>query len=334
MRVLSGTQPTGANLHVGNYLGALRQYVDFQDKAEEALYFIADYHSMTTVRDAELRHAQSQAVALDYLAAGLDPERALLFRQSDVPQVCELTWILSTVTPMGLLERSHAYKDRIANGQSADHGLFAYPVLMASDVLIYHADIVPVGQDQKQHLEMARDMAQRFNHAYDTEALKLFEPYILEDSAVVPGTDGRKMSKSYGNTIRHRLDARRGPEGSGGRRLSAVAPVRGRGRAGRDGRAGEGGWPGLGGCEEGSAGAHPRLLRPHAGAPGRFREAARRRARHPAARCGRCSRPGRPGARGLPGGSRARHARLKDRQAPSPRGAGLRAMPALSRSGL
>jgi tryptophanyl-tRNA synthetase len=201
MRVLSGTQPTGANLHVGNYLGALRQYVEFQDKADEALYFIADYHSMTTVRDADLRHAQSQAVALDYLAAGLDPERALLFRQSDVPQVCELSWILSTVTPMGLLERSHAYKDRIANGQSADHGLFAYPVLMASDVLIYHADIVPVGQDQKQHLEMARDMAQRFNHAYDTEALKLFDPYILEDSAVVPGTDGRKMSKSYGNTI-------------------------------------------------------------------------------------------------------------------------------------
>ena len=201
MRVLSGTQPTGAHLHIGNYLGALRQYVEFQDKADEALYFIADYHSMTTVRDADLRHAQSQAVALDYLAAGLDPERALLFRQSDVPQVCELSWILSTVTPMGLLERSHAYKDRIANGQSADHGLFAYPVLMASDVLIYHADIVPVGQDQKQHLEMARDMAQRFNHAYDTEALKLFDPYILEDSAVVPGTDGRKMSKSYGNTI-------------------------------------------------------------------------------------------------------------------------------------
>jgi len=201
MRVLSGTQPTGANLHIGNYLGALRQYVEFQDKAEEALYFIADYHSMTTVRDAALRRVQSEAVALDYLAVGLDPARATLFLQSDVPQVCELSWILSTVTPMGLLERSHAYKDRIANGQPADHGLFAYPVLMAADVLIYHADVVPVGQDQKQHLEMARDMAQRFNHAYETEALKLFEPMILEEAAVVPGTDGRKMSKSYGNAI-------------------------------------------------------------------------------------------------------------------------------------
>ena len=201
MRVLSGSQPTGANLHIGNYLGALRQYVAFQDEADEALYFIADYHSMTSVRDAALRRSHSQAVALDYLAVGLDPEKATLFLQSDVPEVCELAWILSTVTPMGLLERSHAYKDRIANGQSADHGLFAYPVLMAADVLLYHADVVPVGQDQKQHLEMARDMAQRFNHAYQTQALKLFEPMILEGTAVVPGTDGRKMSKSYGNTI-------------------------------------------------------------------------------------------------------------------------------------
>jgi tryptophanyl-tRNA synthetase len=140
-------------------------------------------------------------VALDYLACGLDPARAILFRQSDVPEVCELAWLLSTVTPMGLLERGHAYKDKIAQGIPADHGLFAYPVLMAADILLYHSDLVPVGQDQKQHLEMARDIAQRFNFAYGDEVLKLPEPHILEGVAVVPGTDGRKMSKSYQNTI-------------------------------------------------------------------------------------------------------------------------------------
>jgi tryptophanyl-tRNA synthetase len=140
-------------------------------------------------------------VALDYLACGLDPVRTLLFRQSDVPQVTELAWLLSTVTPMGLLERGHAYKDRIAAGQSADHGLFAYPVLQAADILIYRSDLVPVGQDQKQHIEMARDIAIRFNHSYGDELLVVPEPYIPEEVAVVPGTDGRKMSKSYGNTI-------------------------------------------------------------------------------------------------------------------------------------
>jgi len=201
MRVLSGTTPSGETLHLGNYFGALRQYVALQEKYAESLYFIADYHSMNAVREAEQRRRNTRNVALDFLAVGLDPSRAILFRQSDVPEVCELAWLLSTVTPMGLLERSHAYKDKVAQGQSADHGLFAYPVLMAADILIYHSDLVPVGQDQKQHLEMCRDMAQRFNHTYGSEVLKLPEPYILEEAAVVPGTDGRKMSKSYGNTI-------------------------------------------------------------------------------------------------------------------------------------
>jgi len=156
---------------------------------------------MTSVRDGALRRRYTQSVALDYLAAGLDPERAVLYRQSDLPEVCELTWLLTTVTPMGMLERAHAYKAAMDKGEHVDHGLFSYPVLMAADILLYRADVVPVGQDQKQHIEMARDMAQRFNHAYDCEVLVLPEPYILEDTAVVPGTDGQKMSKSYGNTI-------------------------------------------------------------------------------------------------------------------------------------
>ena len=201
MRVLSGTKPTADSLHLGNYFGALRQFVALQERHAEALYFIADYHSMTTVRDAEQRRRYTLNVALDYLAAGLNPESAILFRQSDIPEVCELTWLLSSVTPMGMLERAHAYKAAMDRGESVDHGLFTYPVLMAADILLYHADLVPVGQDQKQHIEMTRDMAQRFNHAYDCEALVLPEPYIMKDSAIVPGTDGRKMSKSYDNTI-------------------------------------------------------------------------------------------------------------------------------------
>ena len=201
MRVLSGTKPTGDSLHLGNYFGALRQFVALQEKYDESLYFIADYHSMTTVRDAALRKRYTTNVALDYLAAGLDPERAILFRQSDIPEVCELTWLLTSVTPMGMLERAHAYKAAMDKGESVDHGLFTYPVLMAADILLYHSDLVPVGQDQKQHIEMTRDMAQRFNHAYDCEALVIPEPYIMKDTAVVPGTDGQKMSKSYGNTI-------------------------------------------------------------------------------------------------------------------------------------
>jgi tryptophanyl-tRNA synthetase len=200
MRVLSGIQPSGDFLHLGNYFGAIRQQIELAD-AHEALLFIADYHSMTSVRDAAKRREFTRAVALDYLACGLDPERTLLFRQSDVPEVCELAWLLSTVTPMGLLERAHAYKDRIAQGQPADHGLFAYPVLQAADILLYRADLVPVGQDQKQHIEMARDMAQRFNHTYGEDLLVVPEPFIPDDVAVVPGTDGRKMSKSYANAI-------------------------------------------------------------------------------------------------------------------------------------
>jgi tryptophanyl-tRNA synthetase len=200
MRVLSGTQPSHDHLHIGNYFGALRQQVELQQKFE-ALIFIADLHSMNSVRNADDRRRFSRAVALDFLASGLDPTRAILFRQSDVPEVCELAWYLSTVTPMGLLERGHAYKDKIAQGQSANHGLFAYPVLMAADILLYRADLVPVGSDQKQHIEMARDMAEAFNRSYETEVLALPEPYILDDVAVVPGIDGRKMSKSYANTI-------------------------------------------------------------------------------------------------------------------------------------
>ena len=200
MRVLSGTQPSNDHLHIGNYFGALRQQVALQQKYE-TLIFIADLHSMNSVRDAEQRRRYSREVALDFLACGLDPAQAMLFRQSDVPEVCELAWYLSTLTPMGLLERSHAYKDKLAQGQSANHGLFAYPVLMAADILLYRADLVPVGRDQKQHIEMARDMAEAFNRTYGAEVLTLPEPQILDDVAVVPGTDGRKMSKSYENGI-------------------------------------------------------------------------------------------------------------------------------------
>jgi tryptophanyl-tRNA synthetase len=200
VRILSGITSSGEP-HIGNYFGAMRQHVALQERGQ-AIYFIADYHSMTVVRDAGERRRLVREVALDYLALGLDPARTLLYRQSDLPEVCELTWILTSITPMGLLERSHAYKDKISQGLPLDHGLFAYPVLMAADILIYRADLVPVGQDQKQHLEMARDIAQRFNHVYGAAVFELPEPQILEEVAVVPGIDGRKMSKSYGNAIR------------------------------------------------------------------------------------------------------------------------------------
>jgi len=200
VRILSGITSSG-ECHIGNYFGAIRQHVEFQDKGE-AIYFIADYHSMTSIRDGAERRRLVREVVLDYLACGLDPQRAVLYRQSDIPEVCELTWILTSIVPMGLLERSHAFKDKVAQGMSVDHGLFAYPVLMAADILIYNSDLVPVGQDQKQHLEMTRDMAQRFNHIYGVEVFKLPEPHILEDVAVVSGVDGRKMSKSYDNTLR------------------------------------------------------------------------------------------------------------------------------------
>jgi tryptophanyl-tRNA synthetase len=208
MRILSGVQPSG-KLHIGNYFGAIRQFVEFQHQGH-GLYFIADLHALTTIRNANLLRELTFDVALNFLALGLDPERATLFRQSDIPEVTELTWILSTVTPMGLLERAHSYKDKTARGISPDHGLFAYPVLMAADILIYHSDLVPVGKDQKQHVEITRDIAVKFNQTYckgfdphtgEGGALKLPDPHILDDTAVVPGVDGQKMSKSYGNTI-------------------------------------------------------------------------------------------------------------------------------------
>ena len=197
-RILSGIQPSGA-LHLGNYLGMMRPAVELQQHGE-ALYFIADLHALTTMRDPEALRRYSRDVALDFLACGLDPSRTFLFRQSDIPKVPLLTWILSTVTPMGLLERCHSYKDKIANGIAPSHALFSYPVLMAADILIYDSDIVPVGKDQKQHLEVTRDIAVKMNETFGP-VFKLPEPSIREDAAIVPGTDGEKMSKSYGNTI-------------------------------------------------------------------------------------------------------------------------------------
>ena len=197
--VLSGIQPSG-NLHLGNYFGALQQYLEFLNKGFRCYYFLANYHALTSLRDPARLLEMTRAAAADYLALGLDPARCAIYRQSDVPEVCELQWLLTTVTPMGLLERAHAYKDKVAQGIPADHGLFAYPVLQAADILIVRANFVPVGQDQKQHVEITRDIAQYFNSAYG-EVLTLPEPYIPEAVAVVPGRDGRKMSKSYNNTI-------------------------------------------------------------------------------------------------------------------------------------
>jgi len=198
MRILSGIQPTGI-LHIGNYFGMMRPAIALQAKGE-AFYFIADYHALTTIDNPETLRSNSRRVALDFLACGLDPDRATLFRQSDVPQVTELAWILSTVTPKALLERAHSYKDKIARGLPASAGLFTYPVLMAADILIYDSDMVPVGKDQKQHIEMARDIALKFNETFGG-GLKLPEPYIQAATETVPGIDGQKMSKSYGNTI-------------------------------------------------------------------------------------------------------------------------------------
>jgi len=199
MRVLSGIQPTG-RFHLGNYFGAIRQYIALQDN-EQAFYFIADLHALTTVRHAEELKDNVQNAALDLLALGLNPEQATLFRQSDVPEVTELTWLLMTVTQMSLLEKCHAYKDKIAKGLAADAGLFTYPVLMAADILAYDSNIVPVGLDQVQHLEVTRDLAIRFNHIYGQDVFTLPEAHVIEAAAKVPGTDGEKMSKSYGNTI-------------------------------------------------------------------------------------------------------------------------------------
>ncbi|HQR05177.1 MAG TPA: tryptophan--tRNA ligase [Gemmatales bacterium] len=197
-RILSGVQPSG-KLHLGNYFGAIRQHIALQDIGE-CFYFIADYHSMTSLQDANILRDNVRDVALDYLALGLDPNKAAFFRQSDVPEVTELTWFLSTVTGMGLLERAHSYKDKVARGISPSVGLFTYPILMAADILIYRSNVVPVGQDQVQHLEMTRDMAGSFNSTYKTDLFPLPEAK-LDVAAVVPGIDGKKMSKSYGNTI-------------------------------------------------------------------------------------------------------------------------------------
>jgi tryptophanyl-tRNA synthetase len=199
MRILSGLQPSG-RLHIGNYFGMMEAALKLQHEGE-AFYFIADYHSLTSIQDGKLLRSHVRDLAIDFLACGLDPAKCVLFRQSDVPEHTELAWILSTVTPMGLLERCHSYKDKIANGLSPSHGLFAYPVLMAADILIYDSDIVPVGKDQKQHVEVTRDIAVKMNLAFGEGLLKVPEPRIREETAVVPGLDGRKMSKSYDNTI-------------------------------------------------------------------------------------------------------------------------------------
>ena len=199
MRILSGIQPTG-RFHWGNYFGAIRQYVALQDN-EQSFYFIADLHALTTIREPKVLAGFTRDAALDLLALGLNPDKATLFRQSDVPEVVELMWLLMTVTQMSLLEKCHAYKDKVSKGLTADAGLFTYPVLMAADILLYDSDLVPVGADQVQHIEVTRDIAQRFNHTYGGEFLRLPEARVLDSTAKVPGTDGEKMSKSYGNTI-------------------------------------------------------------------------------------------------------------------------------------
>jgi tryptophanyl-tRNA synthetase len=197
-RVLTGITPSGT-LHIGNYFGAMRPAIELQ-AGGDAFYFIADYHSMTALTDAKERRRYTREIALDWLACGLDPQKAVFWRQSDIAEVCELTWMLGTLTPMGLLERAHSYKDKTARGIAPNFGLFAYPVLMAADILLFDTNIVPVGKDQKQHLEMTRDIAIKFNFTYG-ETFVVPEERISEDVAVIPGLDGQKMSKSYGNTI-------------------------------------------------------------------------------------------------------------------------------------
>lgn len=197
--ILSGIQPSG-KLHIGNYFGAIRQHLDFQDKGD-AFYFIANYHSLTSVQDGQLLRDYTFHVALDYLALGMDPDKCTFFVQSDVPQVLELSWILGSLTPVSMMEKGVSYKDKVAHGLQPNIGLFTYPVLQAADILIYHSDLVPVGADQKQNIEISRDLAARFNRVYKGEYLKIPEPYIVESVATVTGLDGRKMSKSYDNTI-------------------------------------------------------------------------------------------------------------------------------------
>src|SRR5580704_17807372 len=191
-RILTGIQPTGT-LHIGNYFGAMRPAIAAQAKGE-GFYFIADYHSMTALFDAAERRRNTFGVALDWIACGLDPEKSVFWRQSDAPEVTELAWILGTLTPKGLLERATSYKDKVAKDIAPNFGLFAYPVLMAADILLYDVNVVPVGKDQKQHLEMARDMAIKFNQTYG-DTFVVPEPQIREDTSAVPGLDGQKMSK-------------------------------------------------------------------------------------------------------------------------------------------
>ena len=198
MKILSGIQPSG-QLHIGNYFGMMQTMISHMESAE--LYvFIVDLHALTSVHDRDRLAAGTLEAAADFLALGLDPDKCIFWVQSDVPEVCELTWILSTLAPMGLIERCHSYKDKVAKGVAATHGLFSYPVLMAADILLYQAEQVPVGKDQKQHLEVARDLAIKFNNQYG-ETFVVPEPAISETTATVPGIDGQKMSKSYGNTI-------------------------------------------------------------------------------------------------------------------------------------
>ena len=199
-RVLTGVQSSGT-LHIGNYFGAMRPCIEAQkDENSDRFYFIANFHALTQLPEPALLRQRIWDVAVDFIACGIDPEKTVFFRQSDVPQVQELAWMLSCLTPMGLLERCHSYKDKLAHGQEANHGLFAYPVLMAADRLLYDSTHVPVGKDQKQHLEVTRDIAIRFNNRYG-EIFVVPEPIISEDVAVIPGIDGQKMSKSYGNAI-------------------------------------------------------------------------------------------------------------------------------------
>jgi tryptophanyl-tRNA synthetase len=197
-RILTGIQPSGS-LHLGNYFGAMRPLIELQERGQ-VFAILVDLHALTSVRDAAALRANVRSGALAFLASGLDPDRSIFFRQSEVPEHTELMWLLSCVTPVGLLERAVSYKDKVARGLSANAGLFTYPVLQAADILLYDADVVPVGRDQKQHLEMARDIAGKLNEGYG-EVVKLPEPEISEDVATVPGTDGQKMSKSYGNTL-------------------------------------------------------------------------------------------------------------------------------------
>ena len=197
--ILSGIQPSG-KLHIGNYFGAMRQHIQMQEEGD-AFYFLANYHSLTSLTDGDLLKEYTTDVVLDYLALGLDPKKCTFFAQSDVPQTTELAWILGTLTPVSMMEKGVSYKDKIANGLSPNIGLFTYPILQAADILIYHSDLVPVGEDQKQNIEISRDLAGKLNRAYEEELLKIPEEYIVKSVATVPGIDGRKMSKSYGNTI-------------------------------------------------------------------------------------------------------------------------------------